>query len=205
MEFLSLAVFGFLIVVSPGSDFVLVLKNSMAKGRTAGMLTALGIALSICVHSSYSIFGISHLISQNIFLFNAIKYIGALYLIYLGICGLFASKTQISEQHAKQPHQTAGKYVMQGFLCNLLNPKTMLFFLSVFSQLLTTDNSTLSFVIVYGLYIALLHGIWFSLLSFVVTSKGSSNIFQRFGQRINQLCGAGLVSFGAALLASKQL
>lgn len=59
MELLSIVIFGLLIVVSPGADFVLVFKNSAMYGRKAGMLTALGIGAGVCVHISYSIIGIS--------------------------------------------------------------------------------------------------------------------------------------------------
>lgn len=89
MELISLAILGLLIVISPGADFVLVLKNSLNHGRSAGIWTAIGISLAITIHITYSLLGISYLISQNEMLFNAIRYAGAAYLIYLGIKGIF--------------------------------------------------------------------------------------------------------------------
>lgn len=65
MEIISLAIIGLLIVISPGADFVLVLKNSINSGRRAGLLTAFGISLAIGVHISYSMLGIGYLISQS--------------------------------------------------------------------------------------------------------------------------------------------
>lgn len=74
MEIISLAILGILIVISPGADFVLVLKNSINQGRKSGIWTAIGISLAICVHIGYSMLGISYLISQNEWLFNIVRY-----------------------------------------------------------------------------------------------------------------------------------
>lgn len=115
MELLSFAVFGLLIVVSPGADFVLVFKNSAIYGRKAGVLTALGIGIGVCVHITYSVIGISHLVSQNAVLFSIVKYVGAAYLIYLGVTGLVSSKLDLDyEKTNVQPTQTR-KYIFQGF------------------------------------------------------------------------------------------
>ncbi|WP_413485318.1 LysE family translocator [Shewanella baltica] len=199
MELLSFAVFGLLIVVSPGADFVLVFKNSAIYGRKAGVLTALGIGIGVCVHITYSVIGISHLVSQNAVLFSIVKYVGAAYLIYLGVTGLVSSKLDLDyEKTNVQPTQTR-KYIFQGFLCNTLNPKTMIFFLSVFSQLISSDNESMSFAITYGFYIAFLHAAWFCIVAYLVTSKHASNMLKRFGHRINQACGFGLIAFGAIL------
>ena len=107
MELISFAVFGLLIVVSPGADFVLVFKNSAIFGRKAGILTALGIGIGVCVHITYSVIGISHLVSQNAVLFSIVKYIGAAYLIYLGVTGLVSSKLKLDyENSTDQPTHT---------------------------------------------------------------------------------------------------
>jgi len=199
MELLSFAVFGLLIVVSPGADFVLVFKNSAIYGRKAGILTALGIGIGVCVHITYSVIGISHFISQNAVLFSVVKYAGAAYLIYLGVTGLISSKLNLDYDNTKAHPSHARKWLFQGFLCNVLNPKTMIFFLSVFSQLISSNNEGMPFVISYGVYIALLHMAWFCIVAYLVTSVQASKILQKFGNRINQVCGFGLIVFGATL------
>lgn len=111
MELLSFAVFGLLIVVSPGADFVLVFKNSAIYGRKAGVLTALGIGIGVCVHITYSVIGISHLVSQNAVLFSIVKYVGAAYLIYLGVTGLVSSKLDLDyEKQTFNPHKLESIY-----------------------------------------------------------------------------------------------
>jgi len=198
MELISLAILGVLIVISPGADFVLEFKNSINHGRNAGMLTAIGIACGVFVHVGYSIVGIGHFISQNEWLFNLVKYAGAAYLIYLGLTGIFQSKFDLVNESVKGPAQTSTNYFIQGFLCNVLNPKTMLFFLSIFSQLVTAQNNS-SFVVWYGLYMVILHGLWFGIVSMLVTSDYLLNLLQRFSQQINQACGVGLIAFGTLL------
>ncbi|OAN13180.1 lysine transporter LysE [Photobacterium jeanii] len=205
MEFISLAILGILIVISPGADFVLVLKNSLNKGRTAGIWTALGVSLAICVHISYSLLGISYLISQNEWLFNGIRYAGSAYLIYLGIKGILAAGSNdqadhtpshpSTQQQSIKPH----RYLAQGFLCNVLNPKTMLFFLSIFSQVISPDSGTYSNALIYGVYMIVLHGIWFSAVAMLFTSQSLQQGLLKMKKRINQLCGAGLIGFGAML------
>lgn len=202
MEWFSLAIFGLLIVVSPGADFVLVFKNSSLSGRKAGLLTALGIGLGVCVHITYSMIGISHLVSHNPLVLSIVKYAGAAYLIYLGVSGLMSTRLRLPSEPAQRRPNHPGGYLLQGFLCNALNPKTMLFFLSVFGQLITTPPGNQSFVIAYGAYLALLHTAWFALVAYLITSARMVEWLQKFGHRINQTCGLGLITFGITLSTS---
>ncbi|QUM83741.1 LysE family translocator [Moritella sp. 28] len=199
MEIFSLAILGILIVISPGADFVLVLKTSINDGRKAGIFTALGLSLAICVHISYSMFGISYLISQNEFLYNMIRYAGAGYLIYLGIKGIYSANSPLNTTSAEQRKNKNWQYLAQGFLCNVLNPKTMLFFLSVFSQVISPDSNDNTYAFIYGFYMIALHGIWFAIVAILFTSAALQTRLLRVRKRLNQVCGIGLVSFGALL------
>ncbi|MGF1698977.1 LysE family translocator [Photobacterium makurazakiensis] len=199
MELLSLAIFGILIVISPGADFVLVLKNSLNQGRKAGVWTAIGISLAICVHISYSLLGISYLISQNAALFASIKYAGAAYLIFIGIKGLISDSAEVELSAGEENNVSAPQFLMQGFLCNVLNPKTMLFFLSIFSQLISPDMDENSTALLYGGYMIIVHALWFSLVAILFTSKALQSPLFRMKKRLNQACGAGLITFGSLL------
>ena len=199
MELVSLALLGILIVISPGADFVLVLKNSLNHGRKAGIMSALGISVAIGVHIAYSTLGIGYLISQNEWLFLLVRYLGAGYLVYLGLKGLFAHPCAPSnpiEPHAAKP---TWRYLAEGFLCNALNPKTMLFFLSIFSQVMTNDVSSNNHALIYGGYMMFLHGLWFVLTAVLFSSKKLQTLLGKAKHRLNQLCGAGLLLFGLAL------
>lgn len=199
MDIVTLAIVGLLIVISPGADFVLVLKNSLSHGRRAGLLSALGISLAITVHIGYSLLGISYLISHNELLFNLIKYAGATYLVYLGIKGIFAASTQTVITAEQDNSLPSYRYFAQGFLCNVLNPKTMLFFLSIFSQVISEDGASSTQALIYGGYMVVLHGVWFALVATLMTSTALQHKLERVKPLINKACGVGLVSFGAAL------
>ncbi|MCE9684682.1 LysE family translocator [Shewanella sp. AS16] len=199
MEFISLAVLGVLIVISPGADFVLVLKNSINHGRKAGIWTAIGVSLAICIHIAYSLLGISYLIAQNELLFSLVRYAGSAYLIYLGLKGIFSSGAQITSVKADATDVNTAQYLAQGFLCNLLNPKTMLFFLSIFSQVISPAAGDFHPAVIYGLYMVLLHGLWFCIVAILFTSNALQARLLKMKQRLNQACGAGLLAFGALL------
>ncbi|CAM3085204.1 LysE family translocator [Vibrio neptunius] len=202
MEFVSLAVLGFFIVISPGADFVLVLRNSIQQGRAAGVWTAIGISTAITVHIAYSILGIGYLISQNLFLFQCLKYLGAAYLIYLGIKGFLSSSHELEQQAGIENHQAQWRYALQGWLCNALNPKTMLFFVSIFSQVISPNGEEMTLALLYGGYMILLHGLWFGLVAVLLTSPTLQTRLLKLKKRLEQACGIALVSFGA-LLATK--
>lgn len=199
MNIVTLAIVGLLIVISPGADFVLVLKNSLSHGRRAGLLSALGISLAITVHIGYSLLGISYLISHNELLFNLIKYAGAAYLVYLGIKGIFAASAQTVITAEQDNSLPSYRYFAQGFLCNVLNPKTMLFFLSIFSQVISEDGASSTQALIYGGYMVVLHGVWFALVATLMTSTALQHKLERVKPLTNKACGVGLVSFGAAL------
>ena len=132
-------------------------------------------------------------------LFNAIRYAGAAYLIYLGIKGIFFSDNKTALQGATKPSKNSQHFLAQGFLCNVLNPKTMLFFLSVFSQVISTDTSNNHIALIYGGYMIAMHCLWFSLVAMLFTSKALQTRLLNMKKRLNQLCGVGLVTFGTVL------
>ncbi|MPY24216.1 LysE family translocator [Shewanella sp. YLB-07] len=199
MDIISLAVIGALIVVSPGADFVLVLKNSVTSGRAAGVWTAVGISLAIGVHIGYTLLGIGYLISHNVFLFNIIKYAGALYLIYIGLKSILTANASLDGIEKDEFQLKPSQYLFQGFLCNVLNPKTMLFFVSLFSQLASPESHEYRSILLYGLYIALLHGLWFGAVSILFTSKALQHRMTKIKTRLSQVCGAGLMGLGFVL------
>lgn len=198
MEIVSLVILGILIVVSPGTDFVLILKNSINNGRKAGCFTALGISLAIAIHIGYLLLGIGYLVSHNQWLFNLIRYAGAIYLIYLGGKGLLCAANTFTIKPDEEVTESNLHFLAQGFLCNVLNPKTMLFFLSIFSQVMALDASGTT-ALLYGLYIMLLHLLWFSLVALLLTSKALQKRLMKAQKKLNQMCGLGLIGFGVAL------
>src|SRR3990167_6853963 len=93
---LTVALIHFLAVISPGPDFIMILRNSLIYSRKKGMFSAVGLGLGIMVHIIYSLVGIGLLISQSIVLFNIIKFLGAGYLIYIGVKSLLSKSSHLN-------------------------------------------------------------------------------------------------------------
>src|SRR3990167_6518234 len=101
---LSLAGLNMIALISPGPDFAVVLRNSLIYSRKTALLTALGIALGLLVHVTYTLFGLGVIIRESTWLFFGVKYLGAGYLLYIGYKGLRAKKTAIGSdtvQHVR--------------------------------------------------------------------------------------------------------
>ena len=136
--FIVVATIGLLGMVSPGPDFFMVVKNSLNYQRKYALMTCLGVIMGIFTHMSYCIAGIALLIKTTPWLFTFLRYAGAAYLAWIGFKALLAKNSGVSyvNQSAKIMNVTYRKAFMQGYLCNLLNPKATLFFLAIFTQVL---------------------------------------------------------------------
>ena len=109
-EFLTVALIHLLAVASPGPDFAVVVRESVTHGRRAGIFTAFGVGTAIFVHVGYSLLGIGIIVSQSIVLFNALKWLAAAYLLYIGFKALRAQLLQPVRQHlALQQAQQAAR------------------------------------------------------------------------------------------------
>jgi len=198
-ELITLAVVAIMMAMSPGADFALVTRNSIGISRSAGLQTSLGITLGIWVHVIYCISGLVVVINTSPALFNVIKYGGALYLIYLGISSLNQKGKPLPDSKSEQATNGSFKYVLLGFMSNALNPKTTLFFLGIFSQLVTLDTP-LILQLLYGLIISVAHLCWFYSLSYLLTHERFIDIFQKYQTVIIRALGITLIAFGAKLL-----
>jgi RhtB (resistance to homoserine/threonine) family protein len=130
----------FLVMVSPGPDMVLVLRNTLISGRQAGLQTSLGILSGNLIHITYCVLGIGVLISQSIVAFSVLKYAGAGYLIYLGVMS-FRAGAKTLDINDIEPRPSTKSWLVQGFVNNLLNPKGTLFYLGVFTTVIAPDTS----------------------------------------------------------------
>jgi threonine/homoserine/homoserine lactone efflux protein len=161
-EFFAISLLIILAAISPGPDFAMVTKNSLLYSRRAGIMTALGIAVSLLIHASYCILGLAIIISKSLLMFSIIKYMGAAYLIYIGIKSLLAKREIERFNMHKRVHELKTFEVFrQGLLCNLLNPKAIMFLLAFFT-LVVKPGSSIFTELAYGFEIGLIHLIWFS-------------------------------------------
>ncbi|QEY64814.1 LysE family translocator [Metapseudomonas lalkuanensis] len=199
-EFLTVALIHLLAVASPGPDFAIVVRESVAHGRRAGTWTALGVGTGIFVHVAYSLLGIGLIVSQSIMLFNALKWAAAAYLLYIGIKAL---RAQPADPVAAEAALMAGERsprgaFVTGFVTNGLNPKATLFFLSLFTVVIN-PHTPLAIQAGYGVYLAFATAAWFSLVAMLFSQRRVRAGFARMGHWFDRLMGAVLVGLGVKL------
>jgi RhtB (resistance to homoserine/threonine) family protein len=204
-EFLSISLLIVLAAISPGPDFAIVTKNSLLYSRRAGIYTALGISLSILFHAIYCILGLAIIISQSLLAFSIIKYLGAAYLIYIGLKGLLAKReiTQFDVDNLRPPISDFRAF-SQGCLCNLLNPKAIMFLLAFFTIVVKPGHIFIT-EMGYGFEIAVIHMIWFSWLSCMLTHHYVRTNLGRIQFYIIKAMGAVLVAFGVRIATLGQV
>lgn len=204
MEFMTVALVHLLAVASPGPDFAVVVRESVAQGRRAGSWTALGVGCGIFVHVAYSLLGIGLIVSQSIVLFNLFKWLAAAYLVYLGWRALRArpmSLEAIDGTNAPVARSAWRAFVI-GFVTNGLNPKATLFFLSLFTVVISPDTPLLVQA-GYGLYLAGATALWFLLVAWLFSRGRVRADFARMGHWFDRLTGAVLIGLGARLALSE--
>lgn len=197
-----MAVFSFAIV-APGADTAMVMRQSLVHGRRAGVLTAFGVGTSLLFHLTYTILGLGLIVSQSLLLFSVIKWAGAAYLTYMGIMALRAPAPKLPEPGAEAAAPMSDvKAFGLGFLTNALNPKPILFFLSLFSALVSHQTPALVKG-GYGLVMAACLILWFSAVSCFLTMPKVRAAFSSAGLWISRVTGAVFIAFGVRLALSR--
>ena len=194
MMFFSAALAHLLAVMSPGPDTAIIFHQTFAKGRVQGTLTALGIGFGIFVHCFFAISGISLLIYSSDEAKFFIKFMGAIYLLYLGISFFISkksSKTDESKVLFKNPF-------IIGFVTNLLNVKAFLFTVSLFSFINLDSNTLMS--LIYLLYFPIITAAWFSFVSYALTHQSMGDIFNKHSDSIQFISSAFIAGLGLIIL-----
>ena len=187
-------------LISPGPDFAVVVRNSLIYSRRTGVLTAVGVALGIFVHLAYILLGLGILISKTLWLFHLIKYLGAGYLIYIGVKGLLAKKSVLDYGDTRNRKDIAPLTALRvGFLTNALNAKCMLFFLSILSAFLT-PNEPSGIIFIYGIIIFFTTLIWFFIVAMCFSHKRLRGLFSNLRHWIDRVTGGLLMLLGIRML-----
>ncbi len=186
-------------VISPGQDFAIVTRNSLLYSRKAGVWSAIGIFSAIWIHVTYSLAGIAIIISSSPFLYNLIRYLGALYLFGLGVKGLLKQNVNIIVNDNNKASISDAVAFKNGFLSNALNPKTTLFFLSLFTQVVDI-NTPFKIQLLYGFIIAFAHLLWFVLIAYFFSSKFFIDKFSHKRLMIERFMGLVLILFAIEIV-----
>jgi len=204
-EFITVAVIHLLAVMSPGPDFALISRNSLVYSRKTGIYSAIGLACGILVHVTYSLIGIGLIIAKSIVLFSVIKFLGAGYLILIGYKSLKAKPhSLIAEQLSARNGVDKFAAIKMGFLTNALNPKVTLFFLSVFTQVIS-PKTPFAIQLLYGLEMSAMTFVWFAFVASVLSHQAIKERFSDVHHRIEKVFGIILIALGikVALSTSK--
>ena len=196
-----------LLNVTPGPDTAYIIGRSVAQGRGAGLMSALGICTGCCVHSIACAFGLTALLAASATAFTVIKFAGALYLIYLGVRLAFASPAKAqaaqseSAQDAVKTARPLKQLYLQGFWTNVLNPKVVLFFVSFFPQFVSSDtqHKALAFLTLGGVFVAM-SVVWCVFLVWVASSVtrglGGKPVVKKW---LDRVVGSAFVGLGLKL------
>lgn len=207
LEFTKVAAAHLLAVASPGPDFALVLRQSLAHGRPVAIWTSLGIGAGILLHVGCSLLGLGLLLRGSELWFAIVKYAGAAYLVWIGVQALRSRPREDVATETPPPPAPAAMGPMAsrafaaGFLTNALNPKATLFFVSLFALLVSPLTPKL-LQAGYGLWMACATAGWFSLVAVVFTQADVRRRFLRHGHWIDRALGLVFLGFAASLIVA---
>ncbi|WP_063533797.1 LysE family translocator [Burkholderia sp. MSMB1589WGS] len=195
----------FLLNITPGPDTAYIVGRSVAQGRGAGLMSALGISAGCCVHVLACAFGLTAVLAASATAFTVIKIVGAAYLVYLGVRLIFAKQEQAAEQPARRgADKSLRQLFTQGFLTNVLNPKVVLFFVSFFPQFVSADSNhkVLAFLTLGAVFLAM-STVWSCIVAWV-----AGTVTQRFSGKprvkkwLDRGVGGAFVGLGVKLATS---
>ncbi|MGI8588204.1 MAG: LysE family translocator [Chloroflexia bacterium] len=214
LAFLALAA---LLTITPGADTALVTRNTLRYGRTAALFTTLGISLGLSVHATLSGLGLSVILKQSATAFEAVKLVGAAYLIFLGVRSLLEARRMPSGQRSavsdqqlvsgkRQPadrHVARGCF-MQGLLTNVLNPKVALFYLTFLPQFISPGEPVLQkSLLLAGVHICM--GLaWLSAYAYLLSRISAVMLRPTVKRRLEQVTGGMLLALGIGLVWERQ-
>jgi RhtB (resistance to homoserine/threonine) family protein len=203
-EFLLVALAHLVAVASPGPDFAMVLRQSVTFGRRPAIWTSVGIGTGIFLHVGYSLLGIGLLVRSSVLAFNILKWLGALYLAWIGQKALRARPFEGGPDALGTgagnvptvPDRRAA--FVTGFLTNALNPKATLFFVALFSVVINPHTPVLV-QCAYGVWMAAVTAAWFILVSLFFSHERVRAAFLRSGHWFERIMGAVLLGLGVRL------
>lgn len=204
---------GILLNLAPGPDSLLVMTRSALHGWRAGSAAALGICAGTFVHILAAALGLSALLATSAVAFAIVKYLGAVYLLYVGVRMLFARsgaaaavpETSPQLQAARQPWSYAQMFA-QGFLTNVLNPKVALFFIAFVPQFIAPESpdKALAFVLL-GVIFNTTGTLWCHILALLTTfASRKLRASARVADWLQRAIGAMFVSFGVRLALTQR-
>jgi len=204
--FVTVAIAHFLALLSPGPDFVLIVKSAIRNGNKKSIGIAVGISVANALYISLCLIGVGSILAKSATVLVTLKVMGGLFLIYLGIQALRAKKDSykkiaLAETNNRQLETTWISEFITGFMSGLLNPKNLLFYLSLFTVVLTKEVS-LSFKITLGIWMTTVVLFWDIAIIYLLSTSRVQRKFSKIAYYLDKLTGAILGMIGFTIVKS---
>jgi threonine/homoserine/homoserine lactone efflux protein len=195
-----------LAAISPGPDFVIILRSVLAGGRRAGMACAAGIASGVLAWAVVTSIGVAGLLAASSVAFTVVKLVGAAYLVLIGVQALLAARRdgyeQSQEPDPEQARRSASAAYRQGLLTNMFNPKVAVFFLALWPQFLPPDATPFDTAVLTAVAVGT-SLVWFLVLANVVTALRRFITAAKVRRTIDAVMGTLLVGIGVRIAVSQ--
>jgi RhtB (resistance to homoserine/threonine) family protein len=206
-QVLAFAVVAAVLTITPGADTMLVLRNVIARGRGAGLMTTLGICTGVFVHAALSALGLSVILVRSATAFEVVKLLGAVYLVYLGAQSIRAAMRTppggAAAEHRRERLRWRRHSALQGFLTNILNPKVAVFYVAFLPQFINPGD----WVLAKSLLLAGIHWmegiVWLTALSLFVGRMRGWITDGRVRRAIEATSGGIMIAFGVRLAVER--
>ena len=182
--------------MSPGPSMAVVINNAIFKGRYNGILTSIGHGIGIAFYATFAVLGIGLIIKTNLFLFNGLKILSIIFLIFIGVKSIL-NKEKLNLEKKDIKENTISFF--QGFTISILNPKILVWFIAIYSQFMSTDNE-----LIFNIYLVSIAGIvdacWYIILTLVITTASALSFIQAKVVFIQKMQGFFFIALGLGLL-----
>ena len=182
--------------MSPGPSMAVVISNAIFKGRYNGILTSIGHGIGIAVYATFAVLGLGLIIKTNVFIFNGLKILSIIFLIFIGLKSIL-NKEKLNLEDKDLKENTIS--FLQGFSISILNPKIFVWFIAVYSQFMSTNNQ-----LIFDIYLISIAGIvdacWYIILTLTVTTASALSFFQKKIYVIQKIQGFFFIALGLGLM-----
>ena len=182
--------------MSPGPSMVVVINNAIFKNRLNGILTSIGHGVGIGIYALFAVLGIAFIIKTNLYVFNVIKFLSIIFLVYLGV-NLMNTNDKL-EFDGKDINSGFTSF-LQGLSISLLNPKIFIWFVAIYSQFMSVDNDMI-FNTILILTASIIDAIWYVILTLLVTTNIALDFIKDKSVLLQKFVGSVFIIIGALLL-----
>ena len=182
--------------MSPGPSMIVVINNAIFKNRLNGILTSIGHGVGIGIYALFAVLGIALIIKTNLFVFNVIKFLSIIFLVYLGVKLIIANdKLEFDGKNISSGFTS----FVQGLSISLLNPKIFIWFVAIYSQFMSVDNDMI-FNTILILTAGIIDAIWYVILTLLVTTNIALDFIKDKSVSLQKFVGSVFIIIGALLL-----